>query len=483
MAISNLGLVLAPTAQDALLATGGSSVRVEDGGPSGMEPFVRWRMMSDRAVNARAHLRLDWLGVPRATETRPDTAYGTTWRSSSYAWELPETGSASKSAAIVRSDGCYECAVALSAIAPSAGLTGSDWSFDARRYDELHFRVSAYTEYATGVTGPDGETVSPTARADAWVGYIPSYSVASVAYDLQGLDIVLNRSGTWARSDDRCCVEALSIGGLQALPADRSVWTTLRGTCARIGIKELAVMPRAAECRVSVRVNAAYKPIGYSLATVSATVEIQDRSKCNTPLLSTSVHGDSVTVRVGDSGDRGSPIARATVKLRGSCLACDTVDVDVGGSAVFRALPPGEATFEAVGAGASSAVGLSRPAAATATVELAVGKIVDLATGEEYEVLLQPGWSWSGAAEMTTVKLSGRDRCSAFYGVGGQATGKAAMSLVGPSAQRDAEGLAFANRCIVKSPDGSRKLVAVTGVSTVMRRWGAEVSIKYAEVV
>ena len=116
-------------------------------------------------------------------------------------------------------------------------------------------------------------------------------------------------------------------------------------------------------------------------------------------------------------------------------------------------------------------------------VELAVGKIVDLATGEEYEVLLQPGWSWSGAAEMTTVKLSGRQRCSAFYGVGGQATGKAAMSLVGPSAQHDAEALAFAKSCIVKSPDGSRKLVAVTGVSTVMRRWGAEVSIKYAEVV
>lgn len=480
MAIDRLGLVFAADISTALTLSGGDSVRIADTGKAEGEPYVRFRTMSDSAVNKALVLTVEWIGVKRATATNPSTTYGTKWAGATAEIAVPATGGEGTGIRVKKVSGAYDWAVQLTKVAPMASLTSSDWAFAHRLYDELHFRISAKTVYASGVTGADGESESPTACAEAWVGYIPVYAVGKIAYDLDTLDVELSRSATWCRVDDRWCVESLAFDGQGALPP-YDVWGAVEGGKACIPLRHLTSMPHGT-VSVRLRVNAAYKALGSTLATVEATKAVSDETQCDTPTLTVAKSGSTVSVTVGDSGDRGRPILSAAVKLRGSACACDTVEVPVGGTAHFYALGKGTHTFDAIATDGKADTAASRVATESASISDTVAKVRDMADGCEYETKYDPSYTWSGSRDQQSVKLAGRDRESVFFGHGGAATGGVDFSIVAADGQACAEAIAFAKTCLLLMPDGTRKLVAVESVASTLQPYGCDVSMSYREV-
>ena len=431
-----MGLVGAASASAALEAAGTSSVRIADGGAAA-SPFLRFSTLQGPDWHARFRITLMWRGVPRATAANPATVYGE--------WHSATKEVAAASVASSASNGVREWAVPLSAVSTVKGTwsSASDWSFAARLYDELHFRVTVRP------LGADGAQSGPDGACEAWVGWMPRYTLTAASYDLDSLDLVLGRSAGWLRADDRWALEAVSFGLRDATPAE-GLWGQVGEGRVSVPLSALRRRPSGGSVTLRLRVNAAYKAVGLSICDVEGTFALRDLSKANTPRLS--IAGSSVAV--ADSGDLGVPDVRAEVRLAGSPYTFDNVRVgSVPGEAAFM-LPPAGAVFEAAAAGAGGEV--------SATVELGSGievrdvRACDPDAGVEYAGLynvdFQAAWEQTREVE----RLGGRLLESVWYGTGGQGSATLSFTLVGEGAAEQAESMCRARRLLVRTPDVRR---------------------------
>ena len=458
MAFENVGLVGAVGARAALALTGGDSVRVVDGQAAG-EPFLRFRTMQGAGYHAAFDVALMWQGVPRATESNGATVYGS--------WSTARKRVPSSAASTGQSNGMTDWAIPLSAVAGPKGLWSSSasWQFADRLYDELHFRGTV-TPYGAG-----GAQSGPAGAFEAWIGWMPRYEAVAADFGLDWVEVELSRSPGWLRTDDRWCLTGLAFSGHTALAGAGEVWGHVGSGLVRIPISSLTRRPSGASVDVGLRVNASYKPVGAAIAVVDGTLPMADHSTCDTPAVSASQGG---AVRVSDSGDKGVPFERATVKLRGSSYTFDTVDLtSFPGTARF-VLPPQEATYD-VTAGADGA--LSATVSASARQEVRGMELYDFGTGEVLELDMGPSLSVDFTPAATVEKLAGRELESVWEGTGGSMEVPVSFTILGEDAGARALKAVKMRRCLLRTPDGLRQLCEVTKGSWSHAPGRADVSL------
>ena len=473
MAVENIGLVFAANATAALAVAASPSCRIEDGTTGQGEVFLRFSTMSGADWNSSFEIGLDWQGVAAATEARPDTSYGG-WSSTKKTLDL-------SAVAHGHARGRYEWAVPLSSIVDAGTFdTLGAWGFGTRRYDEIHIRLSIRSLYKQA--DGDGATASPVGVGEAWVGYVPDYAVTAASFDLDGIRLTLSRSPSWHRCDDRWALQLLSLDGRSLVGPDE-VWGSVDDPV--VPRSSLRSLPASGTLAVRLRVNAAYKARGMTLSTASGTVALKDLSTCDSPKVAVAVSDGDLVAKIEDSGDRGVPITRAVVRLRGG-LSVDEVEVSVPGTATLRLAPQGACTVEAVGTDGKAATSVSKTVTATANVlpAQAFPCLLDVETGEAFPLSADVEWSRRREQEMTVEKLAGRSRASSWLGHGADVTGTLAASVIGADAVAGpmAERMASIRRALVRMPDGYRAVCAVTGASTERHVGYVTVSFDLTEV-
>ena len=463
-----MGLVLAASATAACAKDGSSSCRI---GPSDTGAvYLRFATLCDSTVNDSFTVGVSWRGVPRATASNPATSYG--------AWKTLSKALKCAGLTCVRRAGAYQWAVPLADLAAAATWgEGGSWAFGKRKWDELHLQFSVTAAYVSGVEGD-----TPTGSAECWVGYVPEYSVASASFDLDALTVALSRTDGWVRADDRWALEFASIGGVNVTPRGGELY----GNWASVSVpvRSLRRTPWAAQLHAVLRVNAAYKPLGYTLCEADGYVKLADLSTCDTPSVTAAPTADGgAVVAVADSGDRGVPITRATVRLRDG-LPCDVLECAVPGSVTLPCLPAGECVVEVTGTDALDSTACSRTVSETVAVAGSWPMLWDLETGTAWRLGLDVEWQRSATPEATVEKLAGRERSSAWYGTGAEVTSTLKASIVGGDAEVGAavDALAAVRRAVVRMPDGYRRPVAVTGFSHERHVGYATVSFSLTEV-
>lgn len=484
MAIENLGFVLASSYADALAQTGGSSIKIHPSTPSTDNVYLRFRTMSGKSANVSVNVALEWVGVPKATAAVPDTEYEQRGKwTVQHTLAVPDDGTTGENGLRVELvDGFYEWAVPFEKVSQTTNINGGDWTFDKRKYDEVRIGASVSTNYNAEVVGSEGP--SPTAKSTTWIGYIPEYWVESASFDLIDFKIVLGRTDSWKRSNDRWAVEGLSIVGGSIVAVDHPVYGQVDNGVVTIPMEHLTEIPDGT-LDYDIRINAAYKASGMQLTRATGSVDIANQSTCNTPVPVATVDGDTVTVKVTDSKDVNPdrPIKYVLVKLHGSDIPYDSVVAELGQDAVFHGMPAGHLRFDVIATDDDDATTVSAVATAEVDVENHGAMIHDVELGFTHRVEWNVDISWNGESEKTSVKLADRDRESTYYGVGGSASGTINFYIIGEDAMEQADELAFARECIFRWPDGHRSLIAVENVNAKPDHNGVRLTVNFREVV
>lgn len=370
-------------------------------------------------------------------------------------------------------------------------LFAGDYSFTGRSYDAIEMLVKVRMEYEE-----DGQTVSaPLAQATLYVGYIPEYHATGARVTKEGLVVAYTSPG-WERSSDRWCADVgVSSSGGKVVAA--GTWGGLRrhGELL-VPSSQMLRDPYGEELSGTVRFNATWRPSGMPFASMSlAGIVLADTRTANTPTLrATAMPDGTVLVDVGDSGDRGVPLAKATVRLVGGAYKdLDEAEVDVPGQHVFRFPPLGvQTSWEAVGVSGSGAV--SKPARATCRTsnarQVTTYECLDGSAKVRARYDFTP--KWTGEQESELVKLAGRARETAGYGEGGSLRRDATFTAftrpvcgVETVDVSDLDALAFAGGAMLRGPGGTRVKLHIESVDYERRDEAAfilSVSVSAKEV-
>lgn len=492
MAVTNVGLSWNDCSKD-----DSGNIRITSGTASGTM-YVKFRTgvfrSSYRDSNNTEHVTCEqkYVDVAVAVRTVPRgdgavNGYGD-WRKNadgSTRWWYRRFTATESGISHQEMDSFVQWSVPLSALLPGDPVleelvTGGDeanWAFAKRRYDEIQLRVKVKTLYATEGWSQDqsdptaGLVVSPLAVQDCWVGFRPSYACTGVKATSKGLEISYS-SPDWSRATDRFSVESLTQDGRSLV--DGKPWGTVtRNGLLVVPMDSLRRVPDVTSITGRVRFNAVWRPPDADFATMAVSATPTSNQGVRTPVLALTVDGNDVTAVATDPGGSGLALATVTIKLRGSSLSCDQATVAPGEPVVFRCLPPGSVTVDAVGAASNG----QPSSTATATASVASGtsggdSIVPLDGSTPVRLLYNVKAQWTGKPEAVTEKLAGRTRENAWFGEGGDATLSVSFdfSVVpwpGVAAQPEADvmALAYCGPCILLLHGRDRVLVEVESVS------------------
>ena len=357
-------------------------------------------------------------------------------------------------------------------------LYGGSVSYETRLVDSSDLEVRVSANWTSEWQGYMGASTSEEATATLYLGFVPVYRLVKLYY-AESNRIVIEYSTTWTRKDDRFAIELFEIAdhydpdddGIQLLSstgilADDNYWGTVTAI-GRIEIptSKLTQHVKGKWCDLRIRFNASYRPYEMEFATAENVLKCMDMTSCSTPTLALASTGDTIVFATGDSGDvADSPCETVTVKLVGGKYSADQVTVKAGEKASFRFAPFGvPLEFEAVGGNAGGAtskgtVRVTAPAVkSAATVVDSIS--ADLRCSLKLRKWTDYGPSVTAQADFETVKLGGRRRMSAFYGVGGSTQVGFGGYLVDDSGEAW-ERLAEAGDAMCRFPDGRRYAIA-----------------------
>ena len=373
-------------------------------------------------------------------------------------------------------------------------LAPNGWGFSQRIYDAIELNVGIRSIFAEDKGGLV-ESYQPYNRfeKDVRIIYRPEYELESLTFSESG--VVAEYSVTdWDRIDDRFGVEHFRQGGVNLSPYPGYYGVIDKPGRLTIPSSAFMKLPTATggACDVFIRMNTPSRPLGEVFGELRGTTSIIDPSVCNTPTLALSgIDANSLSVRVGDSGDNNNPFDVAHVSLVGSPQGFDTVEVAPNGIAQF-ACPPTGVTIEVQAYGTTDEGGVS----SVASLEIPPIGGVDWLTitpidspGDSVEMRYNVSEDWSFEPEMEVVKFSGRERESVAYGAGGSVVGTLSCDIIDDESygamhqgKADFERLPFLGLCLLRGPDGERKIVAVDSVgeswSIVRRHKTMKVSVR-----
>ena len=339
MAIEAFGLATTSTGA----AT--SSIKIEYGGSPPADVYMRWHTMQgagvikafDLAVSVRRVYRSRGASTTSAGGGVSDTQYGD-WSD----WYYEQVPIAQCTPVSDSTGYNYAHTLNLAGMYAKEGLANA-FSFNARTNDEVHFQLKVKAVYETTWANAwnEGVTVSPVSYAEAWIGWIPKYTVSAASFDLTGdITLTFNRP-YWQRTDDEWILTSLNNSGANILAKKIS---------GKVGNGTIRI-PRSALTRnvsagvatsFAFTINAAYKSKGYTLTTCTGSKQIADLSNSSTPIVTVKTDiGAMVTVSAEATTPKST---KFDIKLRGYGDDADMF-TDVNAGTHYIAYPPLDTPF------------------------------------------------------------------------------------------------------------------------------------------
>lgn len=447
-----------------------------NGGDSPVSLYFNWSTRTGLDWSKTFVMKVRWRGIPKGTVGTGEVG-NTPWSE----WEEKRIPASSCSPTQRANDDRTWWSIPLGSIVPESEISGGSWYYPYRKYDQVQIRISMYAEYIEGMIDADGNSYSPTTTSDIWVGYFPDYTITDIYQQGSSVIITYTAEG-WTRTDDRYEILDLTADKKDML----SSWTfgTQSGAVEKIGWIEiptssLRFLPKeGSTVYAKVRWNASYREAGMDFADASAVFTFENKSTANTPTGSVTVNPDgSISVGVGDSGDKGNEIYQAIVKVEGDGFEFDQVVVDTVdmANALLNFPPLGkEITVQIQGTTATG--GVSEVIERKVFVPADGKALIDAfdqdgnRVGEQCKLDANLDWSVKRSRNFDTVKLAGRQRPSAFFGEGGTSS----ISLSGivfwkGLGKFDADrfyALGEADMVVIRFPDGQRFVSVIDGITT-----------------
>lgn len=369
-------------------------------------------------------------------------------------------------------------------------LAPNGWGFAQRKYDFIELKVSIRVIWQDDIDEATLEAMRPYERFSQTLLLVaqPKYTLAGVQYDARG--VVVNFTATdWHRSDDRWGLnefivakddlsgEDLAVtpgyyGTIDKPAGDPSTTDTGRLTLPPEAFTRLP-LPGEAIQQLRIRMNTPVLPIETEWAWIEGIADVGDSAVCDTPTLTlVSSDTDKVVVKVGTTHDKDNPPDAVHVAFAGA----SEWHVVALGDEVTLPCPPLGAPITVQAYGTTDEGGVSGIAtlevAALPDVDWITIAPVDASAGDPVRMRFNVTSSWSDAAEMTAVKFSGRERESAFYGVGGTSEGTVACNILDSTSYGDLhqsasdfKRLAYAGPCVLREPHGVRRYVSILSVN------------------
>lgn len=467
MAIEAFGLATTSTGS----AT--SSIKIESGCTAPLDVYMRWHTMQgtgvikafDLAVSVRRVLKSNGTSAGGAGGVS-DTQYGD-W-SDWYYEQVP----IAQCTPVEDSTGYnYAHTLNLAGMYAKEGLSNNGFNFATRKNDEMHFQLKIKAIYETNWANAwnNGETVSPVTYAEAWIGWIPQYTIASASFDSTGdLTVKFNRPN-WLRTDDTWTLTNLVNDGYVVLK-NKSVSGFVGNGTIKIPRGSFSHALNSGVSVFSFAINASYKSKGYELTTCDGNANVADLSKSSTPIVTVQQFAKSLGVTVRGSSDQSVMSTTFDIKLRGYDDTFDWFGGVKAGTYTFE-FPPFDTPFyiDVRGHGPNSQSALvskgpyTIPSAKLGTVIQDIDNPSN-ATNVFYGTVGKR----SGSRDVNVVKLAGRNRSSAYFGTGasvsemvqGKLIDQAGIELDAPEAL---EKLATTGKVVmVRKPGGYRHRCVIT---------------------
>ena len=415
MAIEAFGLATTSTGA----AT--SSIKIESGGSTPADVYMRWHTMQgagvikafDLAVSVRRVYRSRGASTTSAGGGVSDTQYGD-W-SDWYYEQVP----IAQCMPVNDSTGYnYAHTLNLGGMYAKEGLANA-FSFNARTNDEVHFQLKVKAVYETTWANAwnEGVTVSPVSYAEAWIGWIPKYTVSAASFDLTGdITLTFNRP-YWQRTDDEWVLTSLNNSGANIL-AKKISGKVGNGT---IKIPRSALTRNVAAgvaSRFAFTINAAYKSKGYTLTTCTGSKQIADLSNSSTPIVTVKTDiGAMVTVSAENITPKST---KFDIKLRGYGDDADMF-TDVNAGTHYIAYPPLDTPFyiDVRGRGTNSQSIVVSKGPFTISSDK-IGALIQDVDNSMLGAKIYYGRvsKRSGSRDINIIKLAGRERSTAYFGTG-----------------------------------------------------------------
>ena len=467
MAIEAFGLSTTST------GTATNSIKIVYGGgtPSGV--WLRWHTMQGAGVIKAFDLAVSVRRVLKSNGTNAnggggvsDTQYGD-WSD----WYYEQVPIAQCSPMQDATGYNYSHTLNLSGMYAKEGLADG-FAFTTRKNDEMDFqlKIKAIYETAWATSWNEGVTVSPVTYSEAWIGWIPQYSINSASFDSTGdLTVRLSRP-YWARVDDEWVLTKVVNGG--------SVVTGKKHASGKVGQGSITI-PRRAFTRALkagstqfwFTINAAYKSKGYALTSISGgTANVADLSVSATPSVVVTPGKKSVDVRVSKGSDQAVASTKFDIVLRGGDDSTDSL-TDVFAGTHTIPYPPLDKPFyidvRGHGSNAQSKIVSMGPYIIKGDK---LGTLIEDVKDASRSACIYYGTisKRSGGRDVEVVKLAGRERSSAYFGTGATVSEMIQGKLIDVDGIEKGEADALEELCtdggvvMVRKPGGYRHRCVVT---------------------
>lgn len=417
MAIEAFGLATTPTGA----AT--NSIKIVYGGGTPAGVYMRWHTMQGAGVIKAFDLAVSVRRVLKSTGVTgggaggvSDTQYGE-WSD----WYYEQVPIAQCSPVTDPTGYSYSHTLNLNGMYAKEGL-GNGFAFANRLNDEMDFqlKIKAIYEPTWANAWNDGILASPVTYSEAWIGWIPQYSIATASFDSTGdLKVRFNRP-YWLRSDDEWVLTKLVNGGVNIVGKKHAHGKVGSGTFT---------IPRSAFTRAVksgstmfwFTINAAYKSKGYALTNVSGgSASVADLSVSASPLVTVTKTETAIKVQVAKGTDQTVASNTFDITLRGGDDETDKLTgVDAGTHLI--PYPPLDTPFyvdvRGHGTNAQSKIISVGPYSIASDK---IGTLIEDVNDASLKANVYYGRvsKRSGGRDVNVVKLAGRDRSSAYFGVG-----------------------------------------------------------------
>lgn len=300
------------------------------------------------------------------------------------------------------------------------GLSGG-FAFESRANDEMDIQLKVKAVYDTtwANTWNGGVTVSEVTYSEAWIGWIPTYSVSAASFNsTHNLQLTFSRPN-WARTDDIVSITSVVQNGVQ-IKGSKKTEAAVKNGVVTIPARLLTRNVQAGSVTVNGTVYASYKDRDHALTTFSSTVTVADLSVSSTPSISLARSGTRLKVTIADTGDTSVKSTSWRVKLRGGDDETDTVEG--ADKTVYIPFPPYDKALTVECRGLASNA-QSRLVTASITIPSSNdGTTITSVDDASLEAVLYYGATSKRQAnrEANVVKLAGRSRESAYFGQGAE---------------------------------------------------------------
>lgn len=449
-----------------------SSIRILSGGSAPLDVYMRWHTMQatgvikafDLAVSVRRVLESHGTSAGGAGGVS-DTQYGD-WSD----WYYEQVPIAQCTPAADSTGYNYAHTLNLAGMYAKEGLSNNGFNFISRQNDEMHFqlKIKAIYEPTWANAWNDGVLASPVTYAEAWIGWIPQYSISSASFDMTGdVKVTFNRP-YWLRVDDEWILTSFTNGGKNIL-AKRVSGTVGNGTIV-IPRKYFTQNVSANTATHFVfTINAAYKSKGYALTSVSDTKSLTDLSNSSMPNVAVNLDDVGATVTVSSAATNPKSTT-FDIKLRGCGDETDSF-TGVGAGTYNIPFPPLDTPFyiDVRGHGINSqSVIVSKGPYTISSAK--VGTVIQDVDNPSNSTRIFYGTvgKRSGSRDVNVVKLAGRNRSSAYFGAGASVSEVIQGKLIDlAGVERDApdalEKLATTGKVVmVRKPGGYRHRCVIT---------------------